>query len=144
MEILAIFPKEVVCPLFIRTLSPFLKYNNKTCFIFIFFNKLIYCTIRVVESDPSYPVRFALKRNVYILQKKKSHNIPRDISKFVGKEEKKISQIPRYFFFFIINPICEKEIASKRSKQFVSCIKKEKNFLSKVSPNHVQSSSIWY
>ena len=74
MEILAIFPKEVVCPLFIRTLSPFLKYNNKTCFIFIFFNKLIYCTIRVVESDPSYPVRFALKRNVYILQKKKIYS----------------------------------------------------------------------
>lgn len=142
MEILAIFPKEVVCPLFIRTLSPFLKYNNKTCFIFIFFNKLIYCTIRVVESDPSYPVR--LKRNVYILQKKKAIIFREIFQNLSEKREKKISQIPRYFFFFIINPICEKEIASKRSKQFVSCIKKEKNFLSKVSPNHVQSSSIRY
>ena len=143
MEILAIFPKEVVCPLFIRTLSPFLKYNNKTCFIFIFFNKLIYCTIREVESDPSYPVRFALKRNVYILQKKKAI-IFREI--FQNLSEKRRKKYHKFLvtFFFIINPICEKEIASKRSKQFVSCIKKEKNFLSKVSPNHVQSSSIRY
>lgn len=86
----------------------------------------------IVESDPSYPVRFALKRNVYIFWKKKkkekrvqNHNIPRDISKFVGKK-RKISQTYHYsLLFFIINPIYKKEIASN-SRSNLFRVKKER------------------
>lgn len=129
MEILAIFPKEVIRSLFICTLSLFLKYNNKRV-LFSYFSTNSYI-VRYTEPDPSYPVCFALKRNVYIFWKKKkekrvqNHNIPRDISKFVGKK-RKISQTYHYsLLFFIINPIYKKEIASN-SRSNLFRVKKER------------------
>lgn len=86
----------------------------------------------IVESDPSYPVRFALKRNVYIFWKKKKKKkgyktiIFREIFQNLSEKREKISQTYHYsLLFFIINPIYKKEIASN-SRSNLFRVKKER------------------
>lgn len=129
MEILAIFPKEVIRSLFICTLSLFLKYNNKRV-LFSYFSTNSYIEYSRIRPVISCPFRVKKKRIHFLKKKKKekriqNHNIPRDISKFVGKK-RKISQTYHYsLLFFIINPIYKKEIASN-SRSNLFRVKKER------------------
>lgn len=153
MEILAIFPKEVIRSLFICTLSLFLKYNNKRV-LFSYFSTNSYIEYSRIRPVISCPFRVKKKRIHFLKKKKKKKKgyktiIFREIFQNLSEKREKISQTYHYsLLFFIINPIYKKEIASN-SRSNLFRVKKERqrereNFLSKVSPNHVQSRSIRY
>lgn len=116
--------------LFARSLC----FSNITTNVFYFHifqqTHILYDTRSRIRPVISCPFRVKKKRIHFLKKKKKekrvqNHNIPRDISKFVGKK-RKISQTYHYsLLFFIINPIYKKEIASN-SRSNLFRVKKER------------------
>lgn len=117
--------------LFARSLC----FSNITTNVFYFHifqqTHILYDTRSRTRPVISCPFRVKKKR-IHFLKKKKrkekrvqNHNIPRDISKFVGKK-RKISQTYHYsLLFFIINPIYKKEIASNSRSNLFRAKKRE-------------------